>query len=227
MDRMEQYCIANSVAEEKRVAVFLTAIGGATYELLRNLLSPDAPKDKSLDELKSTLRAHLKPKSLTIAERFKFYRRTQREGESVADYVVALKELSTHCDFGTFLNDALRDRLVCGLYKEATQKRLLTEAELTFKKACEIAQVMEMADKNASELKSEETEPSINVLEKPPGEVRKTLAKDSSQVKEIATAVEDRILHLVAVLRLKNAENVAKLVTSRGSAIPKMPSKGR
>ena len=74
MDRMEQYCIANSVAEEKQVAVFLTAIGGATYELLRSLLSPDAPKDKSLDELKSTLRAHLKPKPLTIAERFKFYR---------------------------------------------------------------------------------------------------------------------------------------------------------
>ena len=74
MDRIEQYCIANSVAEKKRVAVFLTAIGGATYELLRNLLSPDAPKDKSLDELKSTLRAHLKPKPLTIAERFKFYR---------------------------------------------------------------------------------------------------------------------------------------------------------
>ena len=70
MDRMEQCCIVNSVSEEKRVAVFLTAIGGATYELLRNLLSPDAPKDKSLDKLKSTLCAHLKPKPLTIAERF-------------------------------------------------------------------------------------------------------------------------------------------------------------
>ena len=107
--RMEQYCIAKSVAEEKRVAVFLTAIGGATYELLRNLLSPDAPKDKSLDKLKSTLRTHL---TLMIAERFKFYRRTQREGESVAEYVVALKELSTHCDFRTFLNDALRNLLL-------------------------------------------------------------------------------------------------------------------
>ena len=58
----------------------------------------------------------------------------------------------------------LRDRLVCGLYKEATQKRLLIEAELTFKKVCEIAQAMEMTDKNASKLKSEETKPSINVL---------------------------------------------------------------
>ena len=92
--------------------MFLTAIGGATYEILWNLLSPDAPKDKSLDELKSTLRTHLKPKPLTIAEHFKFYRRTQPEGESVAEYVVVLKELSTHCDLGTFLNDALRNLLL-------------------------------------------------------------------------------------------------------------------
>ena len=67
MDRMEQYFIENSIAEEKRVAVFLTAIGGPTYELLRNLLSPDTPKEKSLAELKSTLHAHLKPKPLMIA----------------------------------------------------------------------------------------------------------------------------------------------------------------
>ena len=48
-DRMEQYFIANSIAEEKQLAVFLTDIGGPTYELLRNLVSPDAPKDKSLE----------------------------------------------------------------------------------------------------------------------------------------------------------------------------------
>ena len=42
MYRMEQYFIANSIAEEKQVAVFLRAIGGSTYELLRNLVSPDA-----------------------------------------------------------------------------------------------------------------------------------------------------------------------------------------
>ena len=37
--------------------------------------------------------------SSPIAERFKFHQQTQREGESVAEYVVALKELSTHCGF--------------------------------------------------------------------------------------------------------------------------------
>jgi len=55
------------------------------------------------------------------------------------------------------------------LYKESIQKRLLAEAELTFKKACEISQAMEMAEKNASELNSESTK-AVNALHKPLGE---------------------------------------------------------
>ena len=113
-----------------------------------------------------------------IAEYFQFYRQTQPEGESVAEYIVALKELLTYCDLETSLNNALRDCLICGLIiKEAIQKILLTEAELRLKKACEIAQVMEVVDKNASELKSEETKSSINVQKKPPGESKKSHRK--------------------------------------------------
>ena len=166
IERMEQYFVANAVPEDKQVAAFLTVIGVPAYELLRNLILPETPKDKTLAELKTVLRSHLKPKPLTIAERFKFHKRSQREMETVAEYVVALKELSTHCEFGNFLNDALRDRLVCGLYKESIQKRLLSESELTFAKACEIAQAMELADKNASELHSESTR-SVNAIQNP------------------------------------------------------------
>ena len=91
--------------------------------------------------------AHLKPKPLIIAERFKFYKRVQHEDEKVAEYIVSLKQLSTHCDFGMFLNDALHDQLVCGLRQEAIQRKLLAEDKLTFKKASEIAQAMELAER--------------------------------------------------------------------------------
>ena len=67
---------------------------------------------------------------------------------------MSLKQLSTHCDFGTFLNDALRDQLVCGLCQEAIQRKLLAEDKLTFKKASEIAQAMELAERNTTELKA-------------------------------------------------------------------------
>ena len=56
-------------------------------------------------------------------------------GENVADYVAALRKLTRHCQFGAYLPEALRDRLVCGLRSEEQQKRLLAEHDLTFNKA--------------------------------------------------------------------------------------------
>ena len=41
IERVEQYFLANDVADDKRVPVLLTLIGGKTYSLLRTLTSPD------------------------------------------------------------------------------------------------------------------------------------------------------------------------------------------
>ncbi|XP_048031439.1 uncharacterized protein K02A2.6-like [Megalobrama amblycephala] len=50
------------------------------------------------------------------------------------------------------LQDALRDRFVCGLKTESMQKRLLTEAPLTFQKAVEIAVSVETAARESQQL---------------------------------------------------------------------------
>ena len=64
-----------------------------------------------------------------------------------------MAELRRHCAFGTYLNEALRDRLVCGFRSESIQRRLLAEKDLTLSKAVEIAQGMEAAENNAKSLK--------------------------------------------------------------------------
>ena len=46
---------------------------------------------------------------------------------------------------------------MCGLRNEAVQQRLLSEGDLTYAKAVEIAQAMEAADKNAREFHSTES----------------------------------------------------------------------
>ena len=99
------------------------------------------------------LREHYDPHPVVIAERFQFHRRNQREGESIAEFMAELRRLSTHCGFKSYLNEALRDRLVCGLRSESTQRRLLAEKDLSLQKAMEIAQGMEAADRNAKSLK--------------------------------------------------------------------------
>ena len=145
--------MANDIANEKKVAVLLTVIGTKAYTLLRNIVAPDKSAAKEYDQLVEAFRAHLDPKSIIIAERFKFHRRNQREGKSIAQYIAELRKLSKHCDFREFLDQALRDRLVCGLTSEATQKQLLAEMDLTLAKAQEIAVGMEAAAKQTNKLR--------------------------------------------------------------------------
>ena len=133
--------------------MFLSVVGGATYGVLRNLLAPANPKDKTFEEITTALQAHFEPKTLVIAERFHFHRRNQAPEESVNDYVAELRRLATNCAFGAYLEEALRDRLVCGLRNESVQKRLLAEADLTLARAVQIAQGMEAAHKNAQSFK--------------------------------------------------------------------------
>ena len=152
VERTQLFLEANEIAEAKHAAVLLSAIGAKAYALLRNLLAPVPPREKTFEELVETLKSHYEPKPLTIAERFHFHRRAQLTGESVKEFAAELRSLATHCEFGTYLDDALRDRFVCGLGSETMQKRLLTESDLTFAKAVEVAHSMEVAAKNARKL---------------------------------------------------------------------------
>ena len=99
--RVEQYFLANDVADDKRVPVLLTVIGGKTYSLLRTLTSPDKPSTKSFDQIVEILKGHLSPKPLLIAERFRFHKGDQRDDENINTYVAEIKKL--YCDFGTAL----------------------------------------------------------------------------------------------------------------------------
>ena len=153
LERVQLFFIANDVVEEKKVAVFLSVIGSKTYSLLRNLLAPNLQQNQAYAALMETLKKHFEPKPVVIAERFHFHSRNQAIGETISTYLAELRRLSTHCAFADYLEQALRDRLVCGIRGESIQKRLLAEADLTLKKAVELAQEMEAAERNAKSLK--------------------------------------------------------------------------
>lgn len=136
------------------MAVFLSVIGATTYGLLCSLLAPDKPGSKTYKVLVDTLDAHFSPKPIVIAERFRFHKHHQEEGESIAQYVAILKKLSEYCDFGAHLKDALHDRLVCGLNNETIQRKLLTEEKLTFQRVVETALAMEAVARESRHLNS-------------------------------------------------------------------------
>lgn len=159
LERAELYFDANDVADEKKVPVLLSNIGAKTYGLLRSLVAPKAPKEKTLAEITTLLKSHFEPTPSVIAERYRFHRRDQAQGESIADYVAELRKLTTHCKFEDtrdFLDESLRDRFVSGLRSESTRKRLFTEEKLTFARAIELAQNLDTASRDA-QMKAEQS----------------------------------------------------------------------
>ncbi|XP_069129175.1 uncharacterized protein [Argopecten irradians] len=152
-ERLGQYFICNEVKAEKKVPALLSLVGGSTYALLRGLTAPKKPSEETFDRLVALLKEHYNPKPLVIAERFRFHKREQREGETIREYIAEIRKLSEYCEFGATLADALRDRLVCGLKNENIQRKLLSEADLTYDRAVELSVAMETAAKDAIELR--------------------------------------------------------------------------
>lgn len=86
-------------------------------------------------------------------QRLKFNCRFRKKGEPKSTYVAELvRQLIEHFNFGTALEDILRDCLVCGINEDRTQRRLLSETTLSFKKAYEIAVGMEIAAKTTKDI---------------------------------------------------------------------------
>ena len=167
-ERVKQYFMANEISDDRKVPALLALMGGKTYSLLRNLTSPDNPASIGFDAIVKLLDDHLSPKPLVIAERFRFHKRDQKDGESIPVYVAELRKLSEHCDFKANLNDALRDRLVCGIKHGNIQKKILSESDLTLQKAIDIATAMETAAKDAVELQQQHRPDSVHQLSKKP-----------------------------------------------------------
>ena len=88
-------------------------MGSKTYSLVRNLVAPARPLDKSLANLTAVLTQHLSQSRLLSPSN----KRNQAVGESIVEYMAELRKLTTHCRFGDHLEleEALRDRLVCGI----------------------------------------------------------------------------------------------------------------
>ena len=149
-DRFDAFLAANDITNgAKKVNMFLATIGPSAFKLLKNISAPDNPNTKTYEQLQDALKNHFDPEPIVIAERHKFWTAYQEENESVADFVVRLKKLSTTCSFNTFLEEALRDRLVSGLHKKMikAQRQLLAMRDLTFQVAKDKCIAEEMATK--------------------------------------------------------------------------------
>ena len=106
----------------KIVTMLPTLVGMDHYTVLWGLVSPQLSKKKTFDE---TLKKHYNPEPIAIAEHFHFYQRSQGTSKSIRDYSAGLRHLVNHSKFSAFLEEAIWNRLVCGMQSEGIQNVLL------------------------------------------------------------------------------------------------------
>jgi hypothetical protein len=156
-ERCEQFCIANDIGDEKNmVATLLSSMGPTAYKDLKDLITPAKPSSLKFTEIDTKLTKRYDPETTIILERYRFHTRMQKESETIIMFIAAIRRQAGKCEFKTFLDEALRDRLVCGLKHESIQKRLLGESKLTFETAQKMALGMEAASHNCSEMQGKQ-----------------------------------------------------------------------
>ncbi|KAF2898925.1 hypothetical protein ILUMI_07250 [Ignelater luminosus] len=87
-ERLEQFFVANGVAQDPKVAVLLTLIGSKAYGVLRDICDPQKPSELSYDSLCQILTQQFSIQTSVFRQRCHFYNLRQTQNEKVKDKFV-------------------------------------------------------------------------------------------------------------------------------------------
>ena len=149
---LSKVCYYVSMADSVYYNMFCIADMLQLYSMASRICSQDDSCSKSYKDLIKLLKQHLAPKVNVVAERYKYRKCEQAIGQTITEFIIELKASSQSCDFGTFLQQALRDQFVAGVHNSGLRTKLLTEEGLTFEKAYEIGRSWEAAEHECKEM---------------------------------------------------------------------------
>lgn len=129
-------------------------MGPELNNALKFLVAPRQPESLTYEEVKLTLINHFDRTKNKYAESIKYRRIAQQKKESVANFVLRLKQGSVHCEYGDFLDRMLTEQLLHGLESREMCDEIITKKPATFSEACEIAYVLEATRYTADEIKT-------------------------------------------------------------------------
>ena len=125
---------------------FLSLAGPDVFDIVLSLTDPVPYETKTKAEIIELLSAYFTPKDMVLINTFKFGTRSQKPEETAAEYSTALRAMAKGCEYGQYLERALRDRFVIGLYNPYVRESLFKRGrELSFQEAIAFATTSELA----------------------------------------------------------------------------------
>ena len=149
--RFELYLKASgavSKEEEIQVAILLHCVGEEALEVFNTFVFANDEDSKKLDPVLQAFENYCSPRKNALFDRFLFWKRVQKEGESVEQFVTDLKKMVKNCEYIEPADSMVRDCLVFGIRNLKMQERMLREDidKLTLSKALDYCRAVEATD---------------------------------------------------------------------------------
>ena len=133
----EQFRVASGLKEEdpeKQVSTLLYCLGEEAEAILESTNIKDE-EWKVYNTVVQKFDDFFKIHKNVIYECARFNCRNQLQGETAEQYIMALYNLASNCEYGTMKDELIRDKLVVGILDEALSKKLQLMSDLTLEKA--------------------------------------------------------------------------------------------
>lgn len=144
----EVFLKASGVSKEPKevqASLLVNLIGSAGYEVFTTFNFDAGESEDDVNCVLKKFDTYFGAKPNITVRRYKFFTRSQEEGENIDQYVTVLRVLSQQCEFGELNESLLRDKIVCGVNNNTVRDRLLRSDDLTLSKAMQICQAAEMS----------------------------------------------------------------------------------
>lgn len=141
------------VQDSVKRATFLHLLGPEVQRIFFTLPG----ENKTYDEARRALETYFKPKTKPAVAQFRFSERCQRPGESIDQWLVALRELASHCAFPNE-DQAIAHHITQKCYSSKLRDKLLDLDPNPLPKVLEVARNFEVLSRDRAELAHEKNE---------------------------------------------------------------------
>ncbi|KAG5886135.1 hypothetical protein JTB14_009234 [Gonioctena quinquepunctata] len=148
----------NQKANDVKIALLLNFLGNEGITIY-NTFEYETDEDKNhLETILKKFDSYCNPIKNLVYEHYKFFKRDQILGETVDQFLTALRQLASTCEFKE-KDTLIRDRLVLGIRDKRIQEKLLQHSDLKLPDAINICRSMENSAITQKEISKEQNLP--------------------------------------------------------------------
>ena len=139
----------------KKTSQLLHFAGMEVQDIFEDLQDPGPVPEEGDNAYKIAIRkldSYFRVEENIPYERHVFRQLTPQDGETADQFMVRLRKQARHCNFGTSLNDNLRDQLIEKLTDFELKRKLLEQRNITLEEALDTARAWEAAGRQATNM---------------------------------------------------------------------------